>query len=192
MKTLELSDVRKQFRFNLQKNVYNGHLMDWQNYEYKYGYPLDFDVYLPTKGKNLQRPFCWTLDQKRELIMSIIKGIDIQVMTVIISETKDKTRSYKVIDGKQRLSTMIDFLNDKFSIVLCGKEYLYSELPGADDIHNGIRYTIDHFDIHFNQAYEYWDDLISDDDKIAWFEQINFAGTPQDIEHLTFLKNNNR
>jgi hypothetical protein len=120
--------------------------------------------------------------------MSIIKGIDIQTFTVIISEVKDKTKVYKVIDGKQRLSTMIDFLNDKFTIILQGKEYLYSELPGEKDIHNGIRYQIDHYPIHFNQTYEYWDDLISDDDKIAWFEQINFAGTTQDIEHLKNLK----
>jgi hypothetical protein len=37
-------------------------------------------------------------------------------------------------------------------------------------------------------AYEYHDALISDEWKIAWFEMINFAGTPQDIEHLNNLK----
>jgi len=191
--TLKLSDIRKQFHFNLQKNMYNGHLMDWKEYRYKHGYKLDFDVYLPSKGKNLQRPYCWTLEQKRELILSIIKGIDIQYFTIIIHEAEDKTKTYKVIDGKQRLSTMIDFLNDKFTIILNEDEYLYSELPdynlnNLDDIRNNIKYEIDHFNIHFNQTYEYYDDMISDDDKIAWFEQINFAGTPQDIEHLNNLK----
>lgn len=189
MKTLKLSDVRKKFNFNLQKNMYNGQLIDWKTYEYRHGYKLDFNVYLPSKGINLQRPFCWNLDQKRELILSIIKGVDIQYFTIIIHEAEDKTRTYKVIDGKQRLSTMIDFLNDKFTIILLGKEYLYSQLPNdEDDIRNSIKYQIDHFNIHFNQTYEYWNDMISDDDKIAWFEQINFAGTPQDIEHLNNLK----
>jgi hypothetical protein len=190
--TLKLSDIRKEFKFNLQKNMWNGHLRDWKDYAYKYGQKLDFDVYLPSKGKNLQRDFCWTIEQKRELINSIIKGIDIQVFSIIISENEDKSVVYKVIDGKQRLSTMIDFINDKFSIILCGQEYFYSELPNDDikheDIRNSIKYTIDNFYIHFNQTYEYWDDLISDDDKISWFEQINFAGTPQDIEHLNNLK----
>ena len=32
---------------------------------------IDWDVYLPTKGKNLQRGFVWTLEQKRELILSV-------------------------------------------------------------------------------------------------------------------------
>lgn len=181
-KEIKLSDIRKEFQFKLQKNMHNGHLRDWVNYGFKYGYPLDFDVYLPSKGKNLQRPFCWTLDQKRELIMSIIKGLDIQYFSIIISESEDRTRTYKVIDGKQRLSTMIDFINNKFSIILFDEEYFYKELP-AD-----IKYSIDHFDIHFNQTYEYWDDPISDDEKITWFEQINFAGTPQDKDHLKNLK----
>ena len=185
---IKLSDIRKQFKFQLQKNMFNGHLIEWKNYEYRYGHKLDFDVYLPTKNKNLQRPFCWNINQKRELILSIIKGIDIQSFTILISENEDHTKVYKVIDGKQRLSTMIDFLNDKFSIMLLDVEYLYSQLPNDSDFRNSIKYTIDHFDLHFNQTYEYWDDQISDDDKIAWFEQINFAGTPQDIEHLNKLK----
>ncbi len=33
---------------------------------------IDFDVYLPTIGKNLQRELVWTLDQKREIIWSIL------------------------------------------------------------------------------------------------------------------------
>ncbi len=34
--------------------------------------PFDFEVYLPTKGTNLQRELVWTLEQKKELIKSII------------------------------------------------------------------------------------------------------------------------
>lgn len=185
---LKLSDIRREFQFKLQKGMFIGYLMEFKGSEHRYGYKLDFDVFLPTKGKNLQRPLCWTLEQKRELILSIIKGIDIQAFSIIIHTAEDKTRTFKVIDGKQRLTTMIDFLNDKFSIILCGKEYFYSELPDDKDIRKSIKYEIDHFNICFNQTYEYWDDLISDDDKIAWFEQINFAGTPQDIEHLNNLK----
>ena len=29
---------------------------------------IDWNVYLETKGMNLQRDYCWTLTQKRELI----------------------------------------------------------------------------------------------------------------------------
>lgn len=94
MKTPSLKDIRKEFKWKLQKGVWAGYLSDWKGGSHRYGYKLDFDVYLPTKGKNLQRPFCWTLAQKRELILSMIKGIDIQAFSIIISTDEDKTRTY--------------------------------------------------------------------------------------------------
>ena len=49
---------------------------------------IDFDVYLPTKGKNLQRDFVWTLLQKREIIWSILMNRHIPRMSMlnIVSE----------------------------------------------------------------------------------------------------------
>lgn len=180
MKEISLSDIKKDLPFKIQKNMWIGHLRDLA--EGKYGYKIDYDVFLPTKNKNLQRPFCWNIDQKRELILSVIKGIDIQYFSVIQYGDTRKDRVIRVIDGKQRLSTLIDFYHDKFTIILCDQEFLHSELP------TDIKKVYDMFDIHFNQTYEYHDNLISDDDKIAWFEQINFAGTLQDIDHLIHLK----
>ena len=190
MDIIKLSDIKKNLPFQISKGMYNGNLIEWKNYNYLDHYILDFDVYLPTKGINLQRGFCWTLEQKRDLIMSVIKGINIPNITVIISEEENGIqRKVKVIDGKQRLSTLIDFINDKFSIILLGKEYRHSELPSYDkDYRNNIKYAIDSFNILFDQAYEYYDKPISDDDKITWFELINFAGTIQDVEHLKKLK----
>ena len=185
MEPIKLSDIRKELPFNIQKNMWAGHI---KNVFGDFDYQFDFDVFLPTKGINLQRDYCWTLDQKRELILSVIKGTDIQYFSVIIytderiNRRTDGHKMYKIIDGKQRLSTLIDFYNNKFSVILLGQEYLYSELPKT------IKYVFDMFDIHFNQTYEYYDQLISDDNKIAWFEQINFAGTPQEKEHLINLK----
>ena len=182
--TIKLSDIKINLPFKIQKNMYIGHLMDWKDGIHKYEYKVDFDVYLPSKGINLQRDFCWTIEQKQELIRSIIKGADIQTFTVIvyIEDSIKRDTTFKFIDGKQRFSTLLDFIQDKFPVKLLGNNYLYSELP------IDIKYVIDHFEIHFNQTYEYHDDLISDDLKIAWFEQINFAGTPQDIKHLNRLK----
>lgn len=53
-----------------------------------------------------------------------------------------------LIDGKQRLTTMLDFLDDKFSVILFGKEYLCSELP------EDIKYVITMYQLNFNQTYE--------------------------------------
>lgn len=80
---------------------------------------IDMDSFLPTKGFNLQRDFVWGLDQKRELIMSILVRRYIPKLCFVY-ECRDRGSddTFVVIDGKQRLSTAIDFVKDKFTIVL--------------------------------------------------------------------------
>lgn len=59
-----------------------------------------------------QRHNVWTLTRKRELIESILMGIPIPV--IYLFENTDGTR--QVVDGKQRISTIIEFLNNSFSL----------------------------------------------------------------------------
>lgn len=144
---------------------------------------IDWDVYLPTRGKNLQRDFVWTLEQKRELIWSVLIGRHIPHCAIInsINKENEKEDKYLIIDGKQRLSSIFDFIDDKFTIIIDDVEYLFSELP--KDYQTAINY-------HYFRYYvvnEPWDTRITDDQKIAWFKFINFAGTPQDKEHLNSL-----
>ena len=63
MKHFELSLIRQKLSFKTQDSTlpYISKIAD-------YGYDIDFDVFLETKGVNLQRPFCWDLNQKQELI----------------------------------------------------------------------------------------------------------------------------
>lgn len=144
---------------------------------------IDWNVYLPTKGKYLQRDYVWTLEQKRELIWSVLIGRHIPHCAVINTINKEDERKdiYLIIDGKQRLSTIFDFVDDKFTIEVEGKEYLFSQLPG--DYQNAVNnYYFSYYVVN-----EPWDNRITDDQKIAWFKFINFAGTPQDAEHLKNL-----
>lgn len=146
---------------------------------------IDWNVYLPTKGMNLQRDFVWTLEQKRELIYSIFKGIQLPPISIIQYRDKTKNVTYKIIDGKQRLSTIISFVKNEFSIIWNNKEYFFDDLD-----HRIQGEFLFHGTIRSNIGYEYDDDPISDDDKIKWFNLINFAGTPQDKEHMNKLLNN--
>lgn len=186
MSKLKLNDVRKRLPFKVTENtsvwVYLKDALPGN----KYGYEVDFDVYLPSKGKNLQRPLVWTLEQKQELILSVLKGINIPSISVIIYQDdigpKKGPRVYKVIDGKQRLTALLDFAQSKFPIIWDDKEYFIGDLD------EWAEKEILYFVPKGNIAYEYPDAMISDDDKISWFEMINFAGTPQDAEHFKFLK----
>lgn len=181
---LKLSDVRHELPFTIQSGMVLRSIDKFASSNSRYN--IDYDVYLPSKGKNLQRGFCWTLSQRQELIFSVLKGIQIPPIAIVIykddisGNTDEQT--LKIIDGKQRLSTLISFVRNEFPITWKGKDYYYSDME--EDAQKTIGYYYPRFDI----AYEYPDLMITDDDKIAWFEMINFAGTPQDAEHLKELK----
>lgn len=144
---------------------------------------LDWDVYLPTRGKNLQRGFVWTIEQKRELIWSVLIGRHIPHCAIIniVNRQNEKEDIWQIIDGKQRLSTIVSFFNNEFTLVIDGEEYFFKDLPKdySDVIHR--------FNFRYYVINEPFYTPITDDEKIAWFKFINFAGTPQDVEHLNSL-----
>jgi len=59
-----------------------------------------------------QRKLVWTSEQKRELIESILMGIPIPVIYVFEDENGHK----QVVDGRQRISTIISFMNNEFKL----------------------------------------------------------------------------
>ncbi|MCP4987243.1 MAG: DUF262 domain-containing protein [Colwellia sp.] len=139
---------------------------------------IDFDVHLPTRGVNLQRELVWNIDQKRELIWSILMRRNIPRMAMI----NTFNGVYQIIDGKQRLSTMLDFYNNKFTLEIDEIQYLFKHLP-KDYISQIGGYYFPYLIVN-----EDYDKRISDTQKINWFKFINFAGTPQERAHLETLK----
>ena len=67
---------------------------------------------------DFQRDFVWGLDKKRQLIDSILLGIPLPIFYF----SEDKNSNYLVVDGKQRLSTIFGFIENKFSL---GNEYRF-------------------------------------------------------------------
>lgn len=178
MNKLQLKDVRRQFKFTINKGVsFDG----IELINSKHPLNMDFEVYLPSIGMNLQRPLCWSLNQKQEFIMSILKGNPIPKISMICHKENGNeylTAKWEVIDGKQRLSTYISF---------CKGEFPLKSGHFMDDLDNDCKKEIFGFYFYMDKAYSYWDMPISDADKIAWFAQINFTCTPQDEQHLLKL-----
>ncbi len=61
---------------------------------------------------DFQREFLWNEKQKSELIESIIMGIPLPLIYV----KEDENGVFIIVDGRQRLTTLFDFMNDKFSL----------------------------------------------------------------------------
>lgn len=144
----------------------------------------DFNVYLPTFKTNLQRNFVWTLKQKQELILSIFKDIKIPPVSVLVDDTIQNNTKYLVIDGKQRIKTIIDYLNNCFYVEIQKQKIFFKNLDkdsryffNYQHLKSYVMYSNDNFD------------PISEVGKIKWFTYINFSGTPQDKDHSQKLLN---
>ena len=70
-----------------------------------------------------QRANVWSSKQKSELIESILMGIPLPIMYFFQSTSGIK----QVVDGKQRLTTLFDYIDNKFSL---GDLNIMSELKG--------------------------------------------------------------
>lgn len=183
MTELTLKEVRPVLPFNINYNMSDIELHPNRIEESQF----DFEVFLPTKNMNLQRPLVWTELQKEQLIYSIFKGIKLPPISVLktykdINSYKLKDYIYEVIDGKQRLTTLFDFINNRFSINWNNNQYFFK------DLHSYLKSEFYHC-ITSNIGYNYPEDKISDENKIKWFEMINFTGTIQDKTHLENLRN---
>lgn len=154
------------------------HLRQW--------YKLDFDVFLKKYDYNLQRPFVWTILQQQELIWSIFMDRPIPPFVFIKHNSEDASISgyttMLVIDGKQRLTAIFNYLDNKFPIFVDGKEIYFKDLDSM------AQFRILGYDLRVQLYYSYASDPITDDEKIIIFNHYNFAGTPQEESHKNKLQ----
>ena len=178
---LSAKDVRPTYKHSINYGVHEGNMKQYMTGRHSVG--LDFDVFLPSKGMNLQRPLVWTLLQKQQLILSMLREVQLPKFVKVRHQFEDGTEKCEVLDGKQRLNAIFQFIAGEFKIEIDGQLYGFNDLDDSlqSDITNPKGFI---WDVH----YSYSDDPISDETKIQIFEQINFLGTPQDIEHLNSLK----
>ncbi|MGL5691241.1 MAG: DUF262 domain-containing protein [Bacteroidales bacterium] len=146
---------------------------------------LDFDIPL-SNGKNLQRGLVWTKEQKSMFIKNILaKNLTQLQFVYIVSKRGYRDRKIQVVDGKQRINTLRHFVNGEFPVEIDSVEYYFSDLTFM------LKYNILNVHMTATVFYEYPNDpltTLSDAEKVAIFEHINFSGTQQDIEHLKYIK----
>lgn len=134
-----------------------------------------------------QRELVWTIDDKQRLIESIYNNIACGAIVIrkrpwefleqsaSLGET-DLSLS-DVVDGKQRLNAIYEFINDKF-VDSFGNYY--------SDLSN---YAQRVFLSSMAFSYQEMDEKSTDIDVITQFLKTNFTGKPQSIEHINYVKN---
>lgn len=130
---------------------------------------IDYEVKL-NNGVSLQRQYVWEEYQKQEWIWTLLKRR--YSPPIAVNKTAE---SFEIIDGKQRLITLRDFLLNKFSLENGMK---FSDLP----------MDYQHHLLWDKPILGYMAVNLNDSQKVEWFCHINFAGTPQDKAHLEQLR----
>jgi len=144
-------------------------------------------IYLgPNKEKQYyQRPFVWKTEQKKALVSSIYNGVDCGKILVrqrsyeevrqMADDGETELAYHDIVDGKQRLGAVVEFLNDEFKDAYGNH---FSDL--SDNAQNNF---VSHqlFSYAFMEA-------PTDAEVLQQFLRLNFTGVPQSPKHLKFVE----
>ena len=120
-----------------------------------------------------QREHVWELTDKIDLIDSIFHNIDIGKFVFVQRDFNVDGALYEILDGKQRLTAICEFYEDRFKY----KGFYFSELSNMDK---------NKFKNH-GIAYGY----LENPDKKAIFEtfiKLNTCGKPMDKKHIKYVQ----
>jgi hypothetical protein len=116
-----------------------------------------------------QRDFVWTLEDKIALIDSIFENVEIGKF-VFISLDYEKKNGYEILDGKQRLKTLLDFYEDRFQY---GGKYFSDLSIGEQD-----------FFLNYPVSIAETRDELTREQKLRYFLKLNKHGHVMAKEQL--------
>ena len=129
-----------------------------------------------TLNPSYQRGHVWTEDQKVLLVDSLFNGIDLGKFVFAFNgfDVGPNENLTEIIDGKQRLSAIIEFYEDRFPY----KGKLFSQLKWQDRSFF-LRYLI---------TYGESKEPLTEKQKIEIFLRLNAGGTAQTKEHMDMVR----
>lgn len=178
--------------FNLDNILFNLDLLPEQKRKEEYdidGTPIkecNFEPYVTIAGIKtyFQRPLVWSLEDKQLLIDSIYNSVSCGTILVRKREWKELENLVKngetelsfhdVVDGKQRLTALKEFVNDGFQDSYGN---FFSDLSSAAQGKFGNSHCISYTEIS----------KATDKQILQEFLKVNFAGVPQSREHIDFV-----
>jgi hypothetical protein len=177
----------EQLLYRVGYNIYDNKFSDDRYFDGLSG-ECNFNPTVVVDGLEVeyQRGLVWTLRQKQLLIESIYNRVDIgkivlrrRSFTYVegrIKSTGKKTYFNDLVDGKQRVTTLIEFCTNKFKDM---HGNYYRDLSGiAQNKFRGYR------NIQFVQLPE----DITDSEVLEVFLGINHTGKPMSEKHIKFVK----
>lgn len=142
---------------------------------------IDFEVYLDSNSINLQTKFSWGIPKRKSLIKSIFIGRDIGSIAIIKKrEGFEMYDTFQVVDGKERLLSIIYYTNNVFPVNLKGKCYYYKDLAES------LKLAIDEYSINIKHISNY--PLMTEEEKIKWYIHLNYPKNKTHEKHIGLLE----
>lgn len=154
--------LNKKFYFG---NVFNQPISSVLHRHYYWGVDMNPEY---------QRGNVWSLEDKVALIDSIFNDIEIgRIVLMKRDYSSERKETYEIIDGKQRLTALTEFFEDRFQY----KGLFFSQMHPADQNHfeNKQMAVIEAPEMSREQVIEY-------------FIRVNISGRPVNPEHLEKVK----
>lgn len=148
----------------------------------------NFNPYVVKDDEKLyyQRDYCWTLKDKQLFIESIYQSINCGMILLrkrsfdyVENELKkgnSEVGFFDVVDGKQRLACLANFVNDKFQD-LHGNYY--------SDLSNKAQHL---FRSSRALTYAEMEEGTTDNEVIEAFLHVNYTGVVMSQEHIDYVK----
>ena len=131
-----------------------------------------------------QRELVWTIEQKQAFVKTLMIG-DVDLCPTLITEpySKEKRkREYEVLDGKQRMMAVIEYIRGKFSI-----DGLYYKDLSLGDVSRLMNATFKYRLIKYYDKKKGFSKMTIEQ-KVELFLQINEYGQRVSEEHLDKIK----
>lgn len=130
-----------------------------------------------------QRTLVWTLKQKQDYINNLFNGMA-EIKPTILLYYEDKKDIYEVLDGKQRLTTLFQFIDNEFALIVDGEEVHFNDLIDTDK-----KFILNH-NVYWTRIMSFKVlEPIALEDKLTLFLEKNYLGTHMSDEQINKVLN---
>lgn len=130
-----------------------------------------------------RRKLVWTLKQKQDYINNLFNGMA-EIRPTILLYYEDNKDIYEVLDGKQRLTTLFQFIDNEFAIIVDGEEVHFNDLIDTDK-----KFILNH-NVYWTRIMSFKVlEPIALEDKLTLYLEKNYLGTRMSDEQISKVLN---
>lgn len=127
-------------------------------------------------NEEYQRPYVWGEKEQQQFLNSLFNEKPIGSLSVVEESHKEDREYIEVVDGRQRLTTLMMFFDSEISY----NGYYWKDLDIIEKRYiRNIKFPM----LYLSMKGSTKDDMVPMKVKLEYFHGVNFSGVPQSEEH---------